>query len=790
MLSSRYANLNLFGGSRLTSSPISEEPLQFSNTIPDSTYNPLPAFTSDDGAARSSKKQRVRVNGQKISGKSIESVSFGVPDPRRPPSKFAWTRVKSEKTEVIVGRRTTNSSLYKVASSIRDFAVSHFDVPKVAAPWEHELSEKYGSNLPPTSSVRYFDHRRQRRRLFINSTFQWLVTAIICALLAGCLYGFSTLITGLSTTRKQIFNALVTGLSLCLGLNLASSLRGYAQMMRWRFLASGYRTLQDFELVLNCDSQSKVFRLIWAGRTRGSCLPNKTQILAVVWLLINIAVLIFTALLGLTYSIDVSSDYVRLTYGNVSVADVSYIGNAETTALYAGNDSSAASVLAETSVANEWGITGQDFDVWETSFDQYFGMQQSIYTDGNLYWYRFIDRSPLAFELTVVTQRTVNTTATCQSFPVTYGGYAGFQTTNASIAWDVTWVDANGEENTWWIPDVATGATTWMSNMTSDCGPRCVQIFALQTADNDTASVPKPRFWSCLSYVSHVDGIDLYINPDQYQIPDDQAQILAGAIGWSGVLMESSDNATSDAPETQIQMVNYPASSQWSPPGNITEDEMALLVMKFTAGAISAIDSDGPRLNVTGYGPAPAQILTVQWQYAGSILGGIPLAQGLVLLAVITFANKAIIKDTSYLGMARLLRPVVEKLGDTGCLLTGDEIAEHLGNQKVIYGVRDPPGATDGTGDDVGIIIRHLDIVEETEGLGYRKGRMPEGRYDGVHPVREDEMEPMLLFASEDHEALPSRESAKSATGRCDDEDGKGHALRSRRKCMRRRMSI
>ncbi|OQU98476.1 hypothetical protein CLAIMM_04261 [Cladophialophora immunda] len=773
---SRYARFNPFGGSELTASPISEEPLQFSNIIPDSAFNPLPGSSpSDEGADRYSKKQRARFSDRQISSKSTGDVPYGALEGGRPPR-----------------RRTTSSSLYRVASSVRDFAVSHFNVPAVAAPWEHGLPEKYGSSLPPSNTVRYFDYRRQRRRLFINSSFQWLITALICAAMAGCLYGFSTIITGLSATRKQVFNALVTGLSLCLGLNLASSLSGYAQMMRWRFLASGYRTLQDFELVMNCDSQSKVFRLIWAGRTRGRRLPNKTQVLAVVWLLINIAVQIFTALLGLTYSIDVSSEFVRLTFGNVSVADVSYIGNAQSIYLYDHNQTDGNSILAEMAAANEWGVTGQDFNIFEIPFDEYLGHQQSIYTDGSFFWYRFIDRSPLALSLTAVTERTVNTTATCQSFPVTYGGYAGFQTDNASLANDLTWVDANGEEHTWWIPETATGATTWMSNLTSDCGPRCLQIYALQSADNITDSVPKPRFWTCYSNVSHVDNADLYIDPDQYQIADTQAQILAGAIGWSGSVMAARDNSTAALEESNLQFVQYPVSSQWSPPGNYTADDMALLVSKFTAGAIAAIDTNGPRRNVTGFGPAPAQVLNVQWRYAGSILGAIPVAQGLVLLAVILLADKAIIKDTSHLAMARLLRPVVDKLGDTGCLLTGDEIAERLGNLRVIYGVRDPDdgvhghglGVTGtGTGDDGR--VRHLDIIEETEGLGYRRGRMPEGRYDGVYPFREDETEPLLL-ASREAEAVSSPEGERTATGIY----GGGNTLRSRRQWTGRRMSI
>jgi hypothetical protein len=138
---------------------------------------------------------------------------------------------------------------------------------------------------------------------------------VLCGAIAAALYGFSTMVTGMTPAMKHVFNALITGLSLCLGITLAQSMKVYAQMLRWRFLAAGYRTLQDFELIMNCDSQTKTFRLLWAGRTRGHWLPNKIQLVAALSLAINLAFQVFTALLGLTYSMDVSSQYVRLTYG-------------------------------------------------------------------------------------------------------------------------------------------------------------------------------------------------------------------------------------------------------------------------------------------------------------------------------------------------------------------------------------------------------------------------------------------------------------------------------------------
>lgn len=114
---------------------------------------------------------------------------------------------------------------------------------------------------------------------------------------------------------KRVFNALNIGLSLLLGMNIAASLKNYAQLIRWRFLAQEYRTLQDFELIMSCESLSKVFRLIWAGRTRGSRLPNKVQIFAFLYFLINLGLQVGVALLGLTTSLDISQEFTTLTQG-------------------------------------------------------------------------------------------------------------------------------------------------------------------------------------------------------------------------------------------------------------------------------------------------------------------------------------------------------------------------------------------------------------------------------------------------------------------------------------------
>lgn len=119
---------------------------------------------------------------------------------------------------------------------------------------------------------------------------------------------------------KYAYNALVTGLSILLGLAFAAQFKQFCEMMRWRFLASEYRTIDNFDDVLGCDSWRTTLKLIFTGRKKGQFYPAKTQILALVWLVIFIVFNVFVALLGLTYSIDLvdPSDYLDVFKGKLA----------------------------------------------------------------------------------------------------------------------------------------------------------------------------------------------------------------------------------------------------------------------------------------------------------------------------------------------------------------------------------------------------------------------------------------------------------------------------------------
>ncbi len=288
----------------------------------------------------------------------------------------------------------------------------------------------------------------------------------------------------------------------------------------------------------------------------------------------------------------------------------------------------------------------------------------------------------------------------------------------------VTYLDDDGEATTLDVVRVGPAAMSFIGVLNSTCGARCSEVMALQSAG--TPTVPDPSFFKCNSTISTVSAIDEYLHhgmrSDVFQMPDQQAKIIAGAIGWSGF------NYT---PGDSYQYVRYNTDSWWSPNDPADVVMVSKRIMEFSVEAVAAIDYNGPRRNVTGWYPITAQVVSIQWRWSAAILGLIPFFQLLALVCVIAKANSAIIRDDSPLSTARLLRPIIERLGDNGCLLTGEEIAEELADIRIKYGWREPQSEMEFRNEIDAGFIRHVDILEETEGLGLQ-GTMPPGRYDGL----------------------------------------------------------
>lgn len=421
------------------------------------------------------------------------------------------------------------------------------------------------------------------------------------------------------------------------------------------------------------------------------------------------------------------------------MVDLSYVS------MFEDPDASKVGIAWQQMAANLYGQTGQNFDLsYNDTIDNIWsGLTPTVFAneDVSVYWYRFVDLSPGSGKLNIVTDRTINSTAQCVPLEIKYGGYAGLQpyVPDNYDANGLEYIDIYGETQYTVVPDAASGLTTWMANNSASpaCGQRCAELLVLQSANNLTEAdaagddnlipVPKPLLWACNNTLDQVTNLDAdgFSDPDRLKLPDLQAQILAGAIGWSGIDSINADNTTDIMQSAIINGKNI-----YNMNGNATNRTVAAALMTFSVSAIAAMDQrGGPRLNMTGlYSPRSAQKINVKWPFAGAILGGVPIVQFMLLIGVVWFSGKAIILEPSALTTAHLLYPVMQKLGPDGILLSVDEMTEKLGPDfKISYAVR--PDAND-PGHHMTEFVRDLDVVEEREGFGYIRGKMPEGRYD------------------------------------------------------------
>ena len=199
--------------------------------------------------------------------------------------------------------------------------------------------------------------------------------------------------------------------------------------------------------------------------------------------------------------------------------------------------------------------------------------------------YVFQDQNLDNLELIQISHRNITAMATCKRMRVLDGG-------NGTITF-VTYIDDDGEATTLNVAQVGSAAVTYIGVLNSTCGPPCTEVMALQSADGDT--IPEPPFFMCNSTISAVSAIDDYLHhgmtADAFQMPDQQAKIIAGAIGWSGC---------NHTPGDSYQFVRYCTESSWSPNDAAEVIMISERIMEFSIEAVAATDYNGPRRNVTG----------------------------------------------------------------------------------------------------------------------------------------------------------------------------------------------
>ncbi len=105
----------------------------------------------------------------------------------------------------------------------------------------NKLDSVYGAN----AFVAYQDNtRKQLWHILAGSTIRWLITAGLCAA-----YIISTRIWQFkgaqNENQKRLYNTITTGISIALGLNVASAFKDMALNMRWPILSRRRRNLVE-----------------------------------------------------------------------------------------------------------------------------------------------------------------------------------------------------------------------------------------------------------------------------------------------------------------------------------------------------------------------------------------------------------------------------------------------------------------------------------------------------------------------------------------------------------------
>lgn len=165
----------------------------------------------------------------------------------------------------------------------------------------------------------------------------------------------------------------------------------------------------------------------------------------------------------------------------------------------------------------------------------------SVY-DFEGYWvYQFweVASDIQVFSSWMYTNRTVNVSWACRDFNVLDGG--------DGLTTNLTYVDGD-DRREFSLVNAQPNSTSYLTDPDDDaCGHRCARVWAFQTVQrNDGGTqLAAPRLFECNITVSQMDNA---YSPE-YELPDEQARIAAGAIARQGFR----NNGTS------FQQRQYPA---------------------------------------------------------------------------------------------------------------------------------------------------------------------------------------------------------------------------------------
>ncbi|CCX08813.1 Similar to hypothetical protein [Tuber melanosporum Mel28]; acc. no. XP_002836511 [Pyronema omphalodes CBS 100304] len=607
--------------------------------------------------------------------------------------------IKNKARQGVQGVTTALSSLSGAAGSLWGLQTRFTTVSA-------QVQKKLGHNYRPLKQL-----RKNAQKLLAR----WLLNVILSGLVV-ILFKYYENDGILTQYEKRIFNGLYLGISLFMGMNMVNSLKSMADMMKWSIMAKGRWTAQEINFILDISSYQRACQLLllWKGKP--------WRVLAVTnWVALGLGAQIAVAILGLTFNHETEdADFSTVGQVNVTRLDHYYVDNGMNSEPTGWQEDYMSHLYGEMIYASLKSVSiasvapGQDAS-WRTYDDIVRAFNRTninlansseFSSTGHTGWrYNYNDWTfSTQDNLGAPTNRTVEVVAKCNRGAIIDG--------QDGVAEQFTVLHNDGrKEMIDWLSNTGEQGTVYVTNGT--CGDRCANIHVYQFIS--TADLTNPKlsakdkegdFFDCKVEVSKVNNAML----DVHFLPDNIARRAAGAIGLSGFAIKAPQGFS-------FQSVLYNTATTWGQDVSHSPEVMGTIIGLFSIGSLANMDIHNPRTEALGNRLHRGVRLLVVWHYVWITLGIILLGHAVLGILVCSQANKVFCKQDSPLSTARLLRPIVERLGPSGCAASGDEIAASF-PMLMTYGVRSNETFT----------LHHLDIGEDLEPLG--KEPFPAGYYD------------------------------------------------------------
>ena len=405
-----------------------------------------------------------------------------------------------------------------------------------------------------TDHNQIYNSQKQTRDLLRKQFFRWLGTAFFAALIAitFSLYAIKGVIT---PTQKTTFNAIITALSLALGLNFFEAFKELARLLRWRFLASGHFSVREADLILGLENLINVLKLGWASSRRLWML-----LFCVTWILLNLSAQVSVALINLTYSLNDGTDW-NGTYTIPGIANMSDLECYRRSRYCPGNyhqdiTQTAAHFNGELATGAGCGQYNTTADILNLKKDYAFFCHET--RRPHEYAYRFNEYNPKDEQKTFphFTNRIITASSgRCIQYSQV-GRVLGRDLDGNMAAWNYTFTNGSYTSNIMIPVNMeAWNGTTYIYRGVRipqdedgwSCGPRCMWMWAHKSPGAGDHSI----FFQCPITVSNVGNV----THPKHDLADGMARVAASSIGLQGRFV----NASSHITWTQYQF--YPFAS-------------------------------------------------------------------------------------------------------------------------------------------------------------------------------------------------------------------------------------